>query len=240
MTNSFDAETALSLIEDIETCTSIQGLVALLDARLSELGVVSFVVSQVAGLTDGDRPLLGTFNMEWQERFLRNKYDHKDPVIKALISGQSSVSISQTRKTQSRNTKGWHIMNEATEFDIVDGWSFGLPAPQGHFSVATFTGIELTDEPDLKSALKLIAIIAHSKMLSLLDQPRRQISDLSDRERDVMAWIASGKSDDEIGHILNVSTQTVHKFVERAKFKLGVSRRSHAVVEAIRHRQILI
>ena len=54
------------------------------------------------------------------------------------------------------------------------------------------------------------------------------------RQRQVLAWIAAGKSDWEIGQILNISPKTVNFHVEKAKRKFGVPTRIQAVVAAMR------
>ncbi|GAA1629928.1 response regulator transcription factor [Catellatospora bangladeshensis] len=55
---------------------------------------------------------------------------------------------------------------------------------------------------------------------------------LTDREREVMALVAAGLSNDEIGERLFVSPATAKTHVSRAMVKLGVRDRAHLVVEA--------
>ena len=54
------------------------------------------------------------------------------------------------------------------------------------------------------------------------------------RENLVLTWIAAGKSDWEIGQILNISAKTVNYHVEKAKRKFGVPTRIQAVLAAMR------
>jgi DNA-binding CsgD family transcriptional regulator len=57
---------------------------------------------------------------------------------------------------------------------------------------------------------------------------------LSNREREILAWIAEGKSDASIGQILNISSKTVNYHVENAKRKFAVATRIQAVIAALR------
>jgi DNA-binding CsgD family transcriptional regulator len=57
---------------------------------------------------------------------------------------------------------------------------------------------------------------------------------LTQREREVLCWIAQGKSDWQIGQILRISAKTVNYHAENAKRKLGVATRIQAVLAAIR------
>jgi LuxR family quorum sensing-dependent transcriptional regulator len=55
---------------------------------------------------------------------------------------------------------------------------------------------------------------------------------LSQRERECLQWVQQGKTDWEIGQILDLSEKTVNAYVERAKVKYGVSTRAQAVLLA--------
>jgi ATP/maltotriose-dependent transcriptional regulator MalT len=57
---------------------------------------------------------------------------------------------------------------------------------------------------------------------------------LSAREREVLALVASGLSDQEIAEQLIVSPHTVHRHVANIRTKLGRSTRTAAVAEAAR------
>ncbi|MDB5734690.1 MAG: LuxR-family transcriptional regulator [Alphaproteobacteria bacterium] len=57
---------------------------------------------------------------------------------------------------------------------------------------------------------------------------------LTPRQRDCVALVAQGKSDWEIGRLLGISDSTVHKHVEDAKRRFGVSTRIQLVVRSLR------
>ena len=59
------------------------------------------------------------------------------------------------------------------------------------------------------------------------DQP------LTDREREVLQWLSSGKTDRDIAQILAISPRTVHKHLQRIYEKLGVETRTAAVMRAL-------
>jgi DNA-binding CsgD family transcriptional regulator len=59
------------------------------------------------------------------------------------------------------------------------------------------------------------------------DQP------LTAREREVLQWLSSGKTDRDIGQILAISPRTVHKHLQRIYEKLGVETRTAAVMRAM-------
>jgi len=55
---------------------------------------------------------------------------------------------------------------------------------------------------------------------------------LTARETEVLTWIAQGKTNHEIGIILNACTGTICKHVERILCKLGVKNRTSAAAVA--------
>jgi DNA-binding CsgD family transcriptional regulator len=56
---------------------------------------------------------------------------------------------------------------------------------------------------------------------------------LTPRERDVLHWLAAGKTDRDIAAILYISPRTVHKHLQRIYDKLGVETRTAAVMRAL-------
>jgi len=56
---------------------------------------------------------------------------------------------------------------------------------------------------------------------------------LSRREREVLDWVAAGKSDAQAAAILGISVRTVHKHLEHIYEKLGVEGRTAAVMRAL-------
>jgi DNA-binding CsgD family transcriptional regulator len=55
---------------------------------------------------------------------------------------------------------------------------------------------------------------------------------LTPREQDVLRWLSAGKTDRDIGAILEISPRTVHKHLQRIYEKLGVETRTAAVARA--------
>jgi len=57
------------------------------------------------------------------------------------------------------------------------------------------------------------------------------------REREVLQWVASGKTDRDIADILGISMRTVHKHLQRIYEKLGVETRTAAVMRTLAGRR---
>jgi DNA-binding NarL/FixJ family response regulator len=63
--------------------------------------------------------------------------------------------------------------------------------------------------------------------------PRPGVAELTEREREIVAWVATGRSNDEIAAALVVSPATVRTHVSRAMLKLRARDRAQLVVFAI-------
>jgi DNA-binding NarL/FixJ family response regulator len=63
--------------------------------------------------------------------------------------------------------------------------------------------------------------------------PHPELSRLTEREREIVAWVATGRSNDEIAEELVVSAATVRTHVSRAMVKLGARDRAQLVVFAV-------
>jgi len=64
----------------------------------------------------------------------------------------------------------------------------------------------------------------------------RELAGLSPREAEVLAMIAKGLSNEEIGAQLYLSINSIKTYIRTAYRKIGVTRRSQAVAWALRHR----
>jgi DNA-binding response OmpR family regulator/DNA-binding CsgD family transcriptional regulator len=114
-------------------------------------------------------------------------------------------------------------------------WLAHKPEPGHHFSPAR-AGAK-------GPAVEYLASVSEQEILLRLSD-RQQGSDaterlketfgLTGREADVMLWIANGKTNREIGQILDMSPRTVNKHLEQVFRKLGVENRTAAAAAAIR------
>lgn len=79
------------------------------------------------------------------------------------------------------------------------------------------------------------AFIAHADALETAarrSNAKAAADTLSPRELECLSWVAKGKTDEEVGLILERSRETVHFHLGKAMKKLGASNRTHAVAIA--------
>jgi LuxR family quorum sensing-dependent transcriptional regulator len=67
-----------------------------------------------------------------------------------------------------------------------------------------------------------------------LDRAQPNNRSLTPREREVLSWVAQGKSAAQIAEILHIAKRTVDEHVQTTVRKLGALNRTHAVAIALR------
>ena len=99
-----------------------------------------------------------------------------------------------------------------------------------------------TDASPLKLQLSYVGQVASEEILLRLVEGefendnlvlKRKLQ-LTQRESEVLMWIARGKSNRDIAEILNLSPRTVNKHLEQIYAKLGVENRASAAALAVR------
>jgi DNA-binding NarL/FixJ family response regulator len=109
----------------------------------------------------------------------------------------------------------------------------GNPAPGNGFELS------LAGSPRLQ--LAFLGVVGGDEYLFRLsgaaeegqEDGLRQHFGLTQRESEVLLWIARGKSNRDIGEILGLSPRTVNKHLEQVYAKLGVENRASAAIKAL-------
>jgi transcriptional regulator EpsA len=87
--------------------------------------------------------------------------------------------------------------------------------------------------PSIDAALRKLPLLPQQQQqkpsLKLLPQTSEEALGLSNREVQIMDWVAMGKTNSEIGSILNISGFTVKNHMQRIFQKLNVLNRAQAV-----------
>ncbi|KAA1174094.1 response regulator transcription factor [Marinobacter salinexigens] len=116
----------------------------------------------------------------------------------------------------------------------LEAWLKHQPEP-GHS-----LPLDVLDSP---RSVEFLALVDGREYLLRLKTPQNQNSataalrdrfELTHRESDVLLWIANGKTNREIGQILEMSPRTVNKHLEQVFRKLNVENRTAAAASAIR------
>lgn len=173
---------------------------------------------------------------EWQTRYIEQRFQYKDPALILASRSIAPVDWQRLRAESSFNA----IFREAHDFGISDqGMTIPVRGPYGDVGLFSVTR-KCTDREWALLRTKIIGDLQHaavhlhdnvirSQALSgILSHPA-----LSDREREILQWVAAGKSQQDIADILGISHRTVEVHLRSGREKLGALTTSQAVGRAI-------
>lgn len=121
------------------------------------------------------------------------------------------------------------------QFGVREGISIPVYGAKG--SVAVVAAGTMTQDlrigPEDLLDLQLVCAFVHKRYLQLYGASDQELPALTKREREVLGWIAQGKSTGVIAGILGISEHTVDTLTRRTFQKLGVNDRISAVLKAV-------
>jgi LuxR family quorum sensing-dependent transcriptional regulator len=177
------------------------------------------------------------------DRYKEQNYLVRDPLVTELRKSVHPYTWGDIRQRRKLTKTEARIMDEGRDFGVREGIIIPIVTLSGSLSVFSPCG----PDPDLsqraRSAIELIGIYSQQALKRALIHDRREEAahaPLTPREREIMQWVAVGKSDEEIATLLSIGAATVTTHVESSKRKLDAFRRTYAVVQAIRFGEISI
>ncbi|MCZ7450269.1 LuxR family transcriptional regulator [Agrobacterium rhizogenes] len=241
---AYDRQQAANLMFDFITAMTAASNV---DAIISDLTKVSrtfgldcFAISGIPlpGEKIDSYVLLSAWPEGWFDRYVQENYVHIDPVIyQSRISDCAFVWSEELRGKPIRR-EARKLMNEASEFRMIDGYSVPLHMPGALQAIVTFGAEKIDLSAEAKGILHIVAIYAHNRLRALLEQQsgagKRETPHITRHERDVIRWCAEGKTNWEIGQILGRSEKTVQHELHNAQRKMNCVNRAQLIAEAIR------
>lgn len=177
-----------------------------------------------------------TFADSWKEHYAQNRMQTIDPTI-----GLASRSIAPVDWERFRSHEGFHsVFDDAGAFGISDrGLTVPIRGPYGECGLLSVTRDCKDREWDLLKrkvmpTLQTAAVAMHDGVMrsdALAVSLRRPT--LSEREREVLQWIAAGKTQMDVGDILSISGRTVEVHLRSARSKLCALTTAQAVGRGI-------
>lgn len=174
---------------------------------------------------------------EWKRYYTASAFHRVDPTL--LVAARSIAPVDWSRFTQHEGFAA--VFGQSRDFGIVaQGLSIPVRGPYGDLGLLSVTrDCPSSDWLKLKRAiigdLQSAAVHFHdSVMRSTTLSALLRMPALSTREREILQWVAAGKSQQDIGDILSISHRTVEVHLRSAREKLGALTTPQAVGRAIR------
>lgn len=155
-----------------------------------------------------------------------------NPLLEPVAKGVTRFRFSDFAPHRDRRFgQYWEAMSEGGIGDAIGAMAFGA----GRETAALHIGFaESALEYDRHRTVAVAAALVVEHLLGAT-LPAEDIArpELTRRERDVMRFLAEGKTDWEISIILSIGEATARFHADNARRKLGASNRAHAVARYI-------
>lgn len=233
---------AFDAIADLNGAAGVDAILGILRRVGDSFGYENFCIAGIPQPGEKLEPylMLSGWPHEWLELYTGRDYIHIDPVIAKLRTTTLPFEWREAPYDTGRGSQVALMMNEARELGLAEGLSVPIYSVSGFQAAVTFGAKSLTVGPDLKGALHLIAIYAHSRLRTILagtgNVAAAKATSLSPREIECLKWSAEGKTAWEISCILSLQQRTVEHYLASAAHKMNAANRVHAIAQAFRAR----
>lgn len=195
-----------------------------------------FASYATTNLVTGDVQGFATYPDAWKQHYTKQHFHHVDPTL--YESMKSIAPVDWNRFAQ--NDKFAKVFNDASAFGITDrGISVPVRGPYGDCGLLSVTR-DCSDaewekfKASVIGDLQFAAVHMHDNVMKSGILPRALAQPaLSTRETEILQWVASGKSQQDIGDILSISHRTVEVHIRSGREKLGALTTAQAVGRAI-------
>lgn len=170
---------------------------------------------------------------EWLELYISKQFNLIDPIIKKNFVDFELQYWSDTYKKHPP-PKEFQVLAEA--FGLTKGYTYGARNTNGtESSLFSFSGSNMEQDRSREEILRHFVPHLHQVFTRITkpDNSKKKSSHLTRREREVLKWVAHGKSSWDVSIILNISERTVNFHVNSILRKLDAVSRSHAVAIAL-------
>lgn len=166
---------------------------------------------------------------DWLKVWSERNYHQIDPGLNiAATSIEPFIYSLKALKTDERSRE---VLRSAEDFGMHQGMMVPVPGLAGTEGVVWFNG---TGIKPFMPILHIIGLYAFSRLRELAEPSSKDTVGLTPREREILSWIANGKSSWEVSEILTISRRTVEWHLSRVMQKLGTVNRTQTVLEALR------
>ncbi|MDI7775071.1 LuxR family transcriptional regulator [Asticcacaulis sp. EMRT-3] len=181
--------------------------------------------------------LYTTYPDDWTREYIEKDYARLDPVLRAGGTHAYAFTWQELEDSDSISDSQIRFMRTAAEAGLHSG--IGVPI-RGERALVAGVGLA-SSEPqdgaaahlDLINALCNQFYVAFKRLHGHRLPPKPEVGYLSPREREILSWIAAGKTDDDTATIMGISRNTVDTHIRSIFRKLDAGNRVTAVVKGI-------
>jgi DNA-binding CsgD family transcriptional regulator len=184
-----------------------------------------------------DAIMLHNYPAVWERHFSEARLHEIDPVLRRAERDPSPFFWDTEFQTRSITRPQKQVLAEAAGLGLAHGYTAPihlswLPGSR-RASCSVVPDTRRVDPRNYSTVDSLATYLFTALYRSRAPWSFSLPVDLTQRERECLTLVALGKTDWEIGHLLNLSELTVHTHIEHAKQRFGAVTRAQAVMLAL-------
>ena len=172
---------------------------------------------------------------EWLELYEKEEFRLVDPIPERVMEFGALMTWLDAMDWQKNTPEQERYFARMKEYGLIHGFGVPLYGRNGRDAYAAFDFGQHVDEvvPESVGLVRSVAQAGHQR-ISILVERKSPTPTLSEREVEVLSWVAQGKSLASIATILELSPDTVKTYAKRVYAKLDATDRVGAVVKALK------
>ena len=188
------------------------------------------------------RGVLDHFPADFRAYYATNDCIRYDPVLRAALKRKRAFAWEQLEAAPHFTARQSVFMAQLKAYHLHQGIAVPIRVTGTLNAIVGFA--RSAPAPDAGAPLEALTRIAgdvyttYKAIHRLETSPTTEWAPLSTKERDVLNWVAGGKTDDEIAEILSISPNTVDSHMRNIYRKMNAHSRVSAVVAGIRQGHI--
>lgn len=229
-----------SFVEDVKQADSLIAIGERLSDATREFEFDHYAMTQRYGLRIEDSPVqLTDYPEEWIDLLGRDQFWVNDPVLAACQRTIVPFDWDDLPELIPMTPKQTGYMRTAADQGLMRGWTVPIHIPGEASALCSFVLCDDRVLPgDSLPAAQYLACFAFESARRIAARSTPPRPKLTKRQLDCVVLAARGKSDWVAAQILGLAPDTVHKYIESAKARYGVSSRTELVVRALYDGQV--
>ncbi len=227
-------------IEQSNQATNLTTLFSIYSAAMEQYGydrVLFALVNDHPTLQqEAQHGVVKNYPEDWVAHYLAEGYDKIDPVRQRVMVSVEAFTWDQLVATTQFSKIQQKLFNEAREAGLNNGIGIPLRGPGGTIAGVGAASSQLNVSPFNRFGQRanLITYQFYFSFWRLMEQKNSKANvQLSQREKDILLWSATGKSREDIALALFISSHTVDYHIRNIFRKLETHTMISAVVKAI-------
>ena len=225
-----------AFVRDVRTLETEEALARALADVSRDLGFRYFALTHHVDVRQSRAAIrIHNYPADWAQWFDEQALGGSDPVHRASNVTSVGFTWSQLPAMIALSERDQRVLELARSEGIGEGFTVPAHVPgeaHGSCSFACAAG-----DPFAEQNLSLLQLVGAFAFEAARRMRRSRFApgpvQLTDRQREVVKWAASGKSDWEIARILGISKQTVIEHLKHARERYGVGGRTLLAVSAL-------